>query len=384
MKIDEIAQDLVNATSPLVGGRTINIMDKKGIIIASSEKNRIGSFHQGAAEVITRGETVCIYKNNLDRYKGAKEGINMPIINNNKIRGVVGIYGNPDEVIDAAKLLRAYVELYFKQIAIVKKQEVEEKVRTELLKILIYGKNLSEKSISQLSSVIFLHIKMPMLTIVINFQGNKNDKVKSIMKLKKIQSFLLEQQFIKSEQDIYSIVDEQLVILKTFCGLEKTVQKYLKNIFFRIKFNLKIVPTIACGNLCNCFQEISEAYHSASIVANIGKGGIYNLEEHRNMLIYFMQKLEMDSIGEKFIARMYSCLFSYFGEKDIKNVMLTIEKYLEASGSINIASQNLYIHKNTLIYRMNKIYSLLGIKEEELFMKEFLLRLILLYYNNLS
>ena len=42
----KLAQDFVEATSLLVGQRTINIMDQKGIIIASTEKHRIGDFHQ--------------------------------------------------------------------------------------------------------------------------------------------------------------------------------------------------------------------------------------------------------------------------------------------------------------------------------------------------
>ena len=50
----KLAQDFVEATSLLVGQRTINIMDQKGIIIASTEKHRIGDFHQGASDVKKR------------------------------------------------------------------------------------------------------------------------------------------------------------------------------------------------------------------------------------------------------------------------------------------------------------------------------------------
>ena len=58
----KLAQDFVEATSLLVGQRTINIMDQKGIIIASTEKHRIGDFHQGAAEVLETGKPVLIKK----------------------------------------------------------------------------------------------------------------------------------------------------------------------------------------------------------------------------------------------------------------------------------------------------------------------------------
>lgn len=49
LEFSNLAQDFVEATSALVGGRTINIMDRNAIIIASTEKGRIGSFHQETA-----------------------------------------------------------------------------------------------------------------------------------------------------------------------------------------------------------------------------------------------------------------------------------------------------------------------------------------------
>ena len=112
----KLAQDFVEATSLLVGQRTINIMDQKGIIIASTEKHRIGDFHQGAAEVLETGKPVLIKKEDLSRYPGTKEGYNMPIFLNDEIIGVVGIFGCEEEVQSIANLLRVYVTQNFSQI----------------------------------------------------------------------------------------------------------------------------------------------------------------------------------------------------------------------------------------------------------------------------
>ena len=104
----KLAQDFVEATSLLVGQRTINIMDQKGIIIASTEKHRIGDFHQGAAEVLETGKPVLIKIEDLPRYPGTKEGYNMPIFLNDEIIGVVGIFGCEEEVQSIANLLRVW------------------------------------------------------------------------------------------------------------------------------------------------------------------------------------------------------------------------------------------------------------------------------------
>ena len=93
LEFSSMAQDFVEATSSLVGGRTINIMDREGTIIASTEQERIGTFHQGAAEVIATGKPVLIETMDLPRYPGAKEGYNMPIFLKDELIGVVGIFG---------------------------------------------------------------------------------------------------------------------------------------------------------------------------------------------------------------------------------------------------------------------------------------------------
>ena len=118
-----MAQDFVEATSALVGHRTINIMDTNAIIIASTEKNRIGTFHQGAAEVLATGKPVLVRKENLAAYPGAREGYNMPIYLEDEMIGVVGMFGDEAEVRDTANLLCVYVSQQFAQFQLAQKQK---------------------------------------------------------------------------------------------------------------------------------------------------------------------------------------------------------------------------------------------------------------------
>ena len=71
----QMAQDFVEATSMLVSHRTINIMDQNAVIIASTEKERIGTFHQGAAEVLQTGKPVLVLRENLKNIREQKRDI---------------------------------------------------------------------------------------------------------------------------------------------------------------------------------------------------------------------------------------------------------------------------------------------------------------------
>ncbi|MGF0056580.1 sugar diacid recognition domain-containing protein [Limosilactobacillus reuteri] len=68
----------------------INIMNKKGYIIASGNKSRINTLHVGAVDAIKQRKTLP-----MDQQYGnhGQPGVNMPLKFKNEIIGVVGITG---------------------------------------------------------------------------------------------------------------------------------------------------------------------------------------------------------------------------------------------------------------------------------------------------
>ncbi len=72
-----IAQKIIDTISNVIP-YDINIMDKEGIIIGSSNKERVGTIHYGAAEAISKKIEVKIYKE--DEF--VKPGLNIPILMN--------------------------------------------------------------------------------------------------------------------------------------------------------------------------------------------------------------------------------------------------------------------------------------------------------------
>ena len=59
-------------------GKNINIMNTEGIIIASGDASRIGSFHEGAKIAASEKADIIINEEDISHYKGVKKGINIP------------------------------------------------------------------------------------------------------------------------------------------------------------------------------------------------------------------------------------------------------------------------------------------------------------------
>ncbi|MDW7674831.1 MAG: sugar diacid recognition domain-containing protein, partial [Bacillota bacterium] len=75
----------------------VNIFDDKGYIIGSGQKERLLTFHAGALEVAKSGASDEYPLEKAEKYEGVKPGILYPIEFNDKVIGVVGMTGNPEE-----------------------------------------------------------------------------------------------------------------------------------------------------------------------------------------------------------------------------------------------------------------------------------------------
>ena len=250
MNIEKAAQEMVDAIAAIVGGRTINIMNKHGIIIASSDIERIGTFHKGAAEVISKGEVIRIFKDDVPHYEGAKEGINMPIIINNKMFGVVGIYGNPDEVGDTANLLSVYVKQYFTQTALIKQEQLKTELRTQLLKLILLRQDFADDKVDQICSIINIKIRFPIRTVVISLGDKATDQMMKFKSLDKLPRILTTNGYINPAYDIYGIVDGCFVLLKA------TGEILLDHLYEIVKSGQNLTPSIAMGECSDSLTHV--------------------------------------------------------------------------------------------------------------------------------
>ncbi len=138
MRIDaELAQRIVDIIIPVVH-RNVNLMDPRGIIIASGHPHRIGTVHTGARLAVETGETVEIFPDELARYPGALQGINIPIFRDGAPIGVVGIFGEPSEVHNTAQLVKMIAELELERAALQRESGADRRLREEFAALLLH------------------------------------------------------------------------------------------------------------------------------------------------------------------------------------------------------------------------------------------------------
>ena len=373
----KLAQDFVEATSLLVGQRTINIMDQKGIIIASTEKHRIGDFHQGASEVLATGKPVRIKKEDLPRYPGTKEGYNMPIFLNDEIIGVVGIFGCEEEVQSIANLLRVYVTQSLSQLQMTQKQNLEAELRNQLLRLLLFGGKSQKEMITKLCGMLDLQLEFP-VWIILLYERAAERNMKHLLDYHQFIQNLIWKNVLDRRRDVFGIQNADYVILLGGSGELLETRKRLDKLLQEIE--REAVWNAAVSSPCRNMEEVSEGMKEVSVLRNRRGGMIQNLEEHTCRMQYLMGRFTVQD-GARTVVRMLRRLEDQHGEKQAEQLLQTAQVYYEYGGSVVKAAEKLNLHKNTLLYRMKQLYQTLELEQDTVFVREFFIRMLLEYRN---
>lgn len=112
MQIEQkLAQNIVVSMKEIIN-QELNFIGTNGIIIASTDENRIGESHGGAQKVTeTRRDLIIEYEG---QFEGTKKGINIPIFVDLDMVGIIGITGDKEEVEKYGKIIKNMTEILIK------------------------------------------------------------------------------------------------------------------------------------------------------------------------------------------------------------------------------------------------------------------------------
>jgi carbohydrate diacid regulator len=110
----KMAQDIVARTMRIID-TNINVMDARGRIIGSGDRERIGELHEGALLVLSQGRVVDIDDAVAKHLHGVRQGINLPLRLEGEIVGVIGLTGEPESLRKYGELVCMTAEMMLEQ-----------------------------------------------------------------------------------------------------------------------------------------------------------------------------------------------------------------------------------------------------------------------------
>ena len=109
-----LAQEIVDRAMAILPCN-VNVMDSQGLILGSGEAGRINTRHEGAQQVLATQRVVLIDAQSASGLKGVQPGINVPLMHDGRLIGVLGLTGDPQALETYAQLLRMTAEMLVAQ-----------------------------------------------------------------------------------------------------------------------------------------------------------------------------------------------------------------------------------------------------------------------------
>ncbi|MGL5669609.1 MAG: sugar diacid recognition domain-containing protein, partial [Shewanella sp.] len=375
-----IAKQIVSRTMKIIG-HNINVMNGLGVILGSGDPKRIGSTHEGALLAIAQNRNVELSEEVASGLHGVKPGINLPLHYQGQIIGVIGITGDPAELTHYGELLKMTAEMIVEQANQQDQLQWENRQREEFILQLIKAQTDDDEQLHRWAKQLDIDISLPRVAAIIEvsekqstptqqksaaFTSLAQSEQSADERNPRVSEILKQVLHLLQNPDRGNLIAmtsmSQLVILKPAFLDGKQWDPELENqridkLLQRLPAQMDLHFKIALGHFFPEKGGIARSYQTAQETLNLGKqlnpeGTKYLFEDYSLQVL--LSGLKHDWRGQA-LASPYQQL-----AKADKNGQLrkTLAAYITHFGDAQQCANALFIHRNTLRYRLDKIQQL--------------------------
>lgn len=370
--LEQIAQNIMKAVSNILPF-PISLSDKYGNIIASTDKSRIGTFHKPSQEVICKGDFIAFDEKQAAEFDNVLPGVAVPLYFGQNVIGVLGIIGSPEDVRPHAQLIKEYVEMTWQETFHKQLKDLETKTLEAFLQYVLLNETKSKTKIQQYAQLLALDLKSKYFCIVIHLGDSliNSYQYKSLTDRYTKSAILscIQNVFKSHNSDICAFLNvERIVMLKS---VESSQKYFLMMDHFKERGKLLIKRLeaygisnviISAGGLYSSLQDIHQSYQEANDLIGYGETldvslPIYSYHDWEILLKLLPKRMDKH-LKEKVFERLTPLL----EDDDCTSLINDFFTYCENNMVISQAADKLFVHRNTLIYRLKKIEQLTSLK----------------------
>lgn len=341
MNISRHTAELIVSEISRTLSQPINLMDRTGRIIASTDPKRVGTIHSGALKAMQES-LECLIVRHSGEYAGARIGINIPLHHGSETIGAVGITGNNyDELSRYVRLIRKTAEM------LLQAQELQEpskaaKQQALLEKLLFSSLSLDSSFLQDFTSVFPVNLHTHYRAAVLSFSVSP-EAAESLVRLLDA----LISQFVSSDFSyqfdsyfvLFSSADEDSFIAQ-LTSLQSAAQ-------------LRGSPIhIGYTRTASTLQSAQQSFHHAKTACHVAEIKRASLPlSHDDMVLELLLPELSPQAKQTYLRRVFGAQHKAI-PPSWHTLLSTFYRY---DGSLSKTAQALFLHKNTVQYQLRRI-----------------------------
>jgi carbohydrate diacid regulator len=345
------AQRIVDRAMQVIG-HSVNVMTPDGVIIASGDPLRVGEIHQGARYVAVRGEPLAVDAHNAEQFPGVRHGVNVPITVGLQVVAVVGISGEPAKVLPFADLVKVTAELMLEHTALLELGQHRRRQIEGTLLALINGRTVPQVWLERVG----FDRAQPRIALIIEPAQlpGPDDFVISLMRQLEIsdKSLLLAQ-----------IAPQRLLVLVPVkppgtSEQRSMTEQSLKRLQRHLPAAIHASMVIAVGQYTE--SNLRGCYESALATMTYGRRESPHFKTHcySDSPIAILWESFHPGWQQHELLRPLHALQAH-----PRHLLYarTLQAFFDANGDVQQCASTLYLHRNTIRYRLKSIEQLTGL-----------------------
>ena len=363
-----LAQQIARDTSDVIGYNVL-ITDDRGIVIGSGDTSRLGSFHEASVEVLESQQAAWHTAAEASRLRGVKPGMTLPIVIDGEAVGTVGITGSPRQVRRFGLVVRRQTEILLQESVELRSRLLRERALEELVRdvgsfdpdvvdpaFLVARARELGFDLTVPRTVLFVDVDEPVPV------GTGNGGVPDVATLRPEVLRTLRETFGPADL-VAAMTSGRFAVLPVLTGHRGAAAED------RLRLAQLAVTTIAsyhgfasragAGGAARGIASLREAYADAGDALRLGMGcepggSAYVIDGLRGHQV-------LAAVGLRARSRLVSVVAGPLAtQADWPELRGTLIAWCESGFNLVRTAQVLHIHRNTLIYRLEKVERLTG------------------------
>ena len=319
--------------------RIIGVIDENGVIISCSELSKMGDMKQGIQEELAFANETIMIDGYTYRYLGT----------GNKSEYIVFVEGEDKMAEKMSKLLAV-------SLGNIKSLYDEKYDKGSFIKNIILD-NILPSDIYIKSKELHFNTDESRIVFLIKFYGKSE-----MLPFEMLQNMFPD----KTKDYVISVSEQDVVIVKEVKrGTDiKEIEKMAVNIADTLSTEFYAKVAVGISTVVDNIKDLAKAYQEAQVALEVGKV----FETEKNIISY-----ENLGIG-RLIYQLPTTLCEMFLQEVFKKgsidsldreTLMTIQCFFDNNLNVSETSRKLFVHRNTLVYRLEKIRKLTGLDLRE-------------------
>lgn len=341
----------------------ICIGNAKGYIVASYHRRSTGQLHGGFVKILNQNlSELLLYEDH--EIPGILKGVNYPLVIGHKVVGMVGISGDVEQVSYFSGLIRILLEQSIQAADNEYQRSSAKRMYSNFIyEWLLEAHSDNDEDFQTRGRMLGINTNVPRYVAVLDMHQDasllhdpslEEQETLSLMSIlneqlaDRIRDFLT----ARDPQHCCAMVGDTYVLLLRQHSSD-SIHALLSELQQELTVSLKNQQCfIGVGMLATVKEDVRNSYHQARLASNIA-----SQTPKLGSIIYYGSldlQLLVFSAPQRYKKELFDRVFKDFTKEEVRDAVELIHTYIDTNGSLKRCAEALFIHKNSLQYRLNR------------------------------